>query len=191
MNKPKKQAIPQQIRTNRLLLRPYQKRDAIEMFEYLQEPESYRYLEGPGTLLTQQQVEEIVSGHIAADTDNKYVWAMTLPNELVGAITIKFQKEHRIAEIGYHVSKSVWGQGYASEAGEAIVDRAFEAYPQLQRIQAGIHPENLGSIRVAERIGMEHEGTLRRYAYIRGIAVDEAIYAVLRDTWRSSKVRLC
>ena len=64
MNKPNKQAIPQQIRTNRLLLRPYQKRDAIEMFAYLQEPESYRYLEGPGTPLTQQQVEELSLIHI-------------------------------------------------------------------------------------------------------------------------------
>ena len=77
-------------------------------------------------------------------------------------------------------SSAVWGQGYASEAGKAVVDAAFDAYPQLQRIQAGIHPDNVGSIHVAQRIGMEYEGTLRCYAYVKDKVADEAIYAVLR-----------
>ena len=180
MNERNKPTLPEAIRTTRLLLRPYRKSDATEMFEYLQDPESYRFLEGPGTLLTKEQTEEIVAGHIDGASDSKRVWAVTLDDSSIGAISIKLEKEQQIAEIGYHISKVMWGQGYASEAGQAVVDRAFRVYPELQRIQAGIHPENVGSIRVAERIGIEYEGTLRRYAFIKGEATDEAIYAVLR-----------
>jgi len=105
----------------------------------------------------------------------------------VGGISINFEKSHRIAQIGYSIKKDLWGKGLATEATSAVVDAAFEAYPDLQRIQANIHPQNHGSIRVVERIGMDYEGTLRSYAFVRDEVADEAIYAILRGKWRTFK----
>lgn len=174
------QSLPEEIDTDRLKLRPYNFSDVPEMYAYLQEPDVGRYLEGSGALLTKKQTEAIIARHILVDREKRNVWAITIDDLPVGAITINFTKERRIAEIGYHVKKSLWGCGYASEAVKMVVDLAFATCPDLQRIQANIHPENEGSIRVAKRSGMEHEGTLRCYSYVAGEAADEAVYAVLR-----------
>ena len=172
--------LPEEIVTARLTLRPYRFSDVAEMFAYLQEPDENRFLEGPSAL-TERDTEAIIARHILVDREHRHVWAITIDDRPMGAITINFSKAGRVAEIGYHIKKSLWGRGYASEAAKAIVDVAFEVCPDLQRIQANIHPDNLGSIRVAERAGMIYEGVLRAYAYIAGKPTDEAVYAVVRD----------
>ena len=172
----------QEIVTRRLKLRPYRFSDVPEMYAYLQEPGGNRFLEGSEEQLTEEATEAMIARHILVDKNLRNVWAITIDDVAVGAITINFAKERRIAEIGYHIKKALWGQGFATEAAQAVVETAFATCTDLQRIQANIHPENKGSIRVAERTGMEFEGTLRSYSYIAGKAVDEAVYSVLRAT---------
>ena len=59
-------------------------------------------------------------------------------------------------EVGYHVIKKYWGMGYATEAAQLFVDFAIEN--QLaQSVIAIIHPNNLKSIRVAEKINMKFD----------------------------------
>jgi RimJ/RimL family protein N-acetyltransferase len=89
--------------------------------------------------------------------------------------------EPEIAEIGYSIGRADWGRGLATEAAGAVITEAFASCGDLQRIQAGIHPENAASIRVAQRLGMTREGTLRAYAYVNGAVADEAVFAVVRD----------
>ena len=84
------------------------------------------------------------------------------------------------------MKKSLWGKGIASKAANTVVNAAFTSYPQLQRVQANIHPDNIGSIKVAESIGMKLEGVLRSYAIVHGITADEAIYAIIREEWRGA-----
>ncbi len=174
--------LADEIVTARLKLRPYRFSDVPEMYAYLQETDGSRFLEGAGSPPTLRETEEIIARHILADNTHRHVWAITIDDLPIGAVTINFFKERRIAEIGYHIKKSLWNQGYASEAAAAVVDAAFETCPDLQRIQANIHPENAGSIHVAKRVGMAYEGTLRSYSYIAGQAADEAVYAVLRES---------
>lgn len=59
-------------------------------------------------------------------------------------------------EIGYRLSKSAWGQGYATESARAVRDFAF-ATLGIKRLIAMIDPSNVASIRVAEKIGMQYE----------------------------------
>jgi ribosomal-protein-alanine N-acetyltransferase len=59
-------------------------------------------------------------------------------------------------EIGWMIEPSVWGQGYATEAGAAIRDEAFERL-ELESIVAVHHPENAASRRVVEKLGMRFE----------------------------------
>ena len=174
--------LPDEIVTKRLKLRPYRFSDAQNMHAYMQELGENRFLEGSGDPLSEKAAEAVIARHILVDKAHRNVWAITIEDLAVGAITINFAKERRIAEIGYHIKKALWGQGYATEAAKAVVAMAFATCPDLQRIQASIHPENKGSIRVAERAGMEFEGTLRSYSYIAGKAADEAVYSVLRAT---------
>lgn len=55
--------------------------------------------------------------------------------------------------VGYIYQRSYWGKGYAFEVASACVDYAFNVL-HLNEITAQIRPENIASIKVAERLGM-------------------------------------
>jgi RimJ/RimL family protein N-acetyltransferase len=59
-------------------------------------------------------------------------------------------------EIGWMLWPSAWGQGYATEAGGAVRDEAFERL-ELGSIVAEHHPENAASRRVMKKLGMRFE----------------------------------
>jgi RimJ/RimL family protein N-acetyltransferase len=59
-------------------------------------------------------------------------------------------------EVGYHVLKSLWGQGFATEAVTACRDQARDVL-RLPRVVALIDPRNTASQRVATRAGLVHE----------------------------------
>ena len=59
-------------------------------------------------------------------------------------------------EIGWMLWPSAWGQGYATEAGAAVRDEAFERL-ELGSIVAEHHPENAASRRVMEKLGLRFE----------------------------------
>ena len=150
------------------------------VYEYLQDEDMGRYLEGANGRPTMSDVENIIARHSQTDWSQRGVWAITSDDVAVGAVSLNFLKLRQVAEIGYSVKKPFWGQGITAEACEAVVDALFETHPELRRIQAGIHPLNQGSIRVAEKLGMRYEGTLRAYSYVKGAVADEVIYALLR-----------
>jgi len=69
--------------------------------------------------------------------------------------------ELRVLEIGYMLKKQHWGNGYATEGADALVQYAFTQIG-LNKVYASIRPENQRSIRVVERIGMKAEGSFMR-----------------------------
>jgi RimJ/RimL family protein N-acetyltransferase len=61
-------------------------------------------------------------------------------------------------EIGWHIKKTFWNQGVATEAATAARDLAFRRFA-IARLVAIIHPDHIASRRVAEKIGMHDEKT--------------------------------
>jgi [ribosomal protein S5]-alanine N-acetyltransferase len=59
-------------------------------------------------------------------------------------------------ELGYTFHRNSWGQGYASEAARCVFDYARDAL-RLPRVISLIHPENIRSLRVAERFRAQRE----------------------------------
>ncbi len=62
-------------------------------------------------------------------------------------------------ELGYWLVPDVWGKGYATEAGAAARDFAFEVVGS-ETLVSYIDPENEPSIRVAERLGARYDETI-------------------------------
>jgi RimJ/RimL family protein N-acetyltransferase len=60
-------------------------------------------------------------------------------------------------ELGYRLRRSVWGIGYATEGARALVAQALEA-EGYRRVYAHALLENVGSIRVMEKIGLAYVG---------------------------------
>ncbi len=77
-------------------------------------------------------------------------------------------------EVGYGFDKPYWGQGFATEVAAAWLRYGFE-HIGLKRIVAIAMPENIGSRRVMEKLGMRYERNARHYG------VDVVYYAMDRD----------
>lgn len=69
-------------------------------------------------------------------------------------IELRFERE-----LGYTFDRTAWGQGYASEAARRVFDYARDALGK-PRIVSIIHPDNVRSLRVAHRFGVQQEGSL-------------------------------
>jgi RimJ/RimL family protein N-acetyltransferase len=84
-------------------------------------------------------------------------------------------------EIGWMLTPSAWGQGYATEAGRAVRDEAFERL-ELESIVAVHHPENAASARVMEKLGM---------AFERDVVARDGwpyrLYRLTRQQWPSAR----
>jgi len=65
-------------------------------------------------------------------------------------------------EIGWHLRKSAWGKGYATEAARAGLDYARDRLA-LDRIIAVVFKENERSVAVTKRLGMTPRGPSDRY----------------------------
>lgn len=63
------------------------------------------------------------------------------------------------AEIGWALSPTVWGRGYATEAARAVLDWARQR-PDLQTIISITRPHNLRSRRVMEKLGLTYRGSV-------------------------------
>ena len=59
------------------------------------------------------------------------------------------------ASLAYYLARPFWGRGLATEAGRGFIRYGFEVL-KLTRIHAGMNAENIGSMTVAEKIGMRY-----------------------------------
>jgi [ribosomal protein S5]-alanine N-acetyltransferase len=62
-------------------------------------------------------------------------------------------------ELGYTFERSYWGNGYASEAARCVFDYAYDSL-KLRRVVSIIHPENVRSLRIAQKFGLRREDTV-------------------------------
>jgi RimJ/RimL family protein N-acetyltransferase len=67
--------------------------------------------------------------------------------------TFRDAGERGQAELGWSFARAHWGRGYATEAARAARDWAFEH--DVGSLISLIHPQNVRSIRVAEKLGAE------------------------------------
>jgi 8-oxo-dGTP diphosphatase len=88
----------------------------------------------------------------------------------------------REAEVGYWIGKPYWGQGYASEALEALADHGFRKLG-LERLTAAAMPENPASIRVQEKNGFVFAGTGEIDAPARGVKMTVERRVLDRAAW--------
>ena len=176
------------INTERLLLRAFEERDAEAMYaNWCTDPDVTRYL----TWQPHKSIEEtrdILTRWVAAYSDNiaTYNWAICFkPNLLpIGSISIADVSDlHARGEIGYCIGKPWWGMGIMSETLSAVIRFSFEQVG-FQRLQAVHSLFNPASGRVMQKVGMQYEGTMRRYSLAndgRKTYDDHLMWAVLRN----------
>ena len=85
-------------------------------------------------------------------------------------------------EIGYRLTRTMWGNGYGTEAACVVRDYAFESLA-LKRLIAMIDPDNFSSIRVAEKLGMHYE----REIMLEGYTHPDHVYVMTLDDFIGGK----
>jgi len=106
---------------------------------------------------------------------------------VVGFVRLAFDGV-RAGKLGYAVAFNHWGKGYATDAAGTLVDYAFRELG-LHRISAAIAPENVASLRMAQRLGMTFEGRIRDHVHTNGRWRDSLLYSVLADEWAADAGR--
>jgi RimJ/RimL family protein N-acetyltransferase len=155
-------ALPEELRTDRLVLRPPRPADAAGIFaRWTQDATVYRYLpKRPDTAVA--QTEQLVRRLIEQRRQGTALsWALTVPAEDRPLGAVRLTPAGHMAELAYALARGAWGRGYATEAAAAVVGAAW-ALPGGYRIWTRCDVDNAASARVLEKVGMQREGTLRR-----------------------------
>ena len=174
------------LRTDRLLLRPFQLTDADDVYAYAHDAEWGRYLPVPSPYEYRHAVE-FVARSVLAPRDTHPVFAICLSGRCVGGINIRIDTSRGTGEIGYSIARAHWGKGLTAEAARAVMDWAFNEF-DLAKITAMADQVNTRSSRVMEKLGMRRDGLLRSERPSDadpGARQDMVVYSVLRDEWQA------
>ncbi|HEX9712614.1 MAG TPA: GNAT family N-acetyltransferase [Actinomycetota bacterium] len=154
--------------TARLRARSWAPEDAEAGFAIYSDPEVMRYL-GDGTGAPVPSVEAMrrtLEARAEREAGSPFgMWALEQLEDgiVVGSILlIPLENRGPDIEAGWHLGRAHWGNGYATEAGRAILSYAFDTLG-LERVIAVVYPQNEASLRVAERIGMRRDGRMHAY----------------------------
>ena len=171
------------LRTERLVLRLHEPRDADPLRAYYGDPEVVRYVpfapwddestpEHMARRLTRRGLTSEARGlGVVAELDGRVVGDVALWTT---------DDAQRLAEIGWAFHPDVAGRGLATEAAAAVLDIAFGPYG-LHRVAAHLDPRNVASARLCERLGMRLEAHLRQCWWDDGEWTDSLVYGLLES----------
>ncbi|ASL48146.1 Putative ribosomal N-acetyltransferase YdaF [Burkholderia sp. AD24] len=162
--------------TQRLILLPRTLADTDDCLAMDNDPEVTRFVVGPwGDRLKHRAFVE--SRTLANYPAGMGYWTIRFradPTEFLGWILlIPADASGPEIEIGWRLPRKAWGSGIATEAARPVLQHAF-ARLELPEVVAEIDARNVGSMRVAEKLGLirrgevGHEGTVSvRYTVLR------------------------
>ena len=178
------------LETSRFLLRPFDISDSkrvqelagdIKVATYtLNIPHPYEDGMAEGWISTHKE-------HLEQDKIVTYAVVIKETQELIGAISLILNLNHKKAEIGYWFGVPYWNNGYCTEATTEIIKYGFEQLG-LNKIYACAVAENTGSWRVMEKAGMDYEGLRRQEVLKWGEFKDLKYYYILREDYYKSEV---
>lgn len=141
--------------STRLLFRQFTLDDADLIVDLNSDPAVMQYLHEPET--TTENAIQVLNDIILPQYEKGLGrWAVFLKytEEFIGWCGLKYLPESKEIDLGYRFKKQYWGKGYATEAAKTCISYAF-AHLSVGRIIAKTHIENIGSLKVIEKCGMQ------------------------------------
>ena len=168
--------LPEQIETERLLLRVRTVADAEDIFDFASRPEvSYPAGFPPVKTLEDEiyYLEHIPAGYgiVVKGTD-----------KVIGSVDFNHRHEDDVLEIGYTLHPDYWGRSYVPEAARALIDLGFKDLG-LHKIELTCFGYNVQSQRVAEKLGFTLEACIRDRKDAQGNRCDSLMYGLLKSEW--------
>lgn len=163
------------IETARLVLRPAREGDLDDMHAVLSDPRAMRWWSTPP--------------HDVLDQTREWLAAMIAGGG--AGLDLVIERDGRVIgkagfyqppDMGYILHPEHWGQGLATEALTAALDRLFATTNHAQAT-ADIDPDNAASLRLVQKLGFVRTGFAERTWDVGGEWKDSVYYALPREAW--------
>lgn len=150
------------------------------LFSLNSNPDVIRYT-GDSSFFNMSAAQNFVRDYDHYDKHGFGRWAVILKSEnrFIGFCGLRKDEITGDVDLGFRFFADCWSQGYATEASQAALQVGFETYG-LDTIIGRCLRENLPSIRVLQKLGMEFS-EVREESELLWL-----IYSLSRNDWRSS-----
>ena len=147
--------IRTQLETTRLRLRLFTHDDLQVMYILGTDPDVIKYADTPAKNMEEvrQRLEQGPLADYKKYGYGRFAVELKETGEVIGFCGIKYLPEIDLPEVGFRYMKEYWGRGIGTEAAEVCVGFARDDL-KIKKLIALIIPENIASIRVAEKLGM-------------------------------------
>jgi ribosomal-protein-alanine N-acetyltransferase len=146
------------IETERLTIRRFEPGDRASLAALYADPEVMRYI--PNGVLDDAGLERMLAKYARVEAEHGFTfWAIVdrASGRFLGDVGFGVYDRTGDPELGYSLARSAWKNGYATEAAGACLAAALEQL-DAPRVVALVDADNVASLRVAERIGMQQQG---------------------------------
>jgi RimJ/RimL family protein N-acetyltransferase len=159
-----------EIRTERLLLRPFQDDDAVAVAALAGNLNVARMTARIPHPFSEAQARQWIAGHAALRNSGEgYLFAILLDSALVGTIGIERNPSGGY-ELGYWIGEPWWGMDIATEAARGAIRFAAETLC-AETLEAGCLFDNPASYRVLSKCGFVRKGDVMQWCEARRQAV--------------------
>jgi ribosomal-protein-alanine N-acetyltransferase len=178
------------IETERLILRPFNEGDAVDLFAYLHAPTATCFLSQTLADLTSAEIEVQKRALDAGSVAICLKETGQVIGDLFGGGDGEEEEDAQTTSVGWNLNPEFGGQGYAFEAASALLDHLFRERG-FRRIYAYVEDHNTPSQRLCEKLGMRQEGLFIEFVSFTKDDADNPIYentmqyAILRREWHS------
>jgi ribosomal-protein-alanine N-acetyltransferase len=172
-----------EISTKRLVLREFGQGDLDAVHAFAADPAVCAFVEwGPNTIEETTAFLRQCGAEQLLEPRETITLAVTRDSTPIGSIALMCAESDLTlgpgeAEIGYVLRADAWGNGYAAEAAAAMLELAWNVLG-ISRVLATCRPENAGSVRVLEKVGMQCVDYLPGHKRIDGVDRDSLLFAM-------------
>lgn len=165
-------------------IRPLEMGDTLAMYQSVRESldSLKRWMTWAHDAYSENEAREwIANARVHWNSGAHYGFAITDPDnsDFLGTVSLSYLHPiYRFCNLGYWVRSSRSGHGYASRAARLASRFAFEKLG-LVRVEIVIAVGNQRSLRVAEKCGAHHEGTLMNRMITHGKVYDAIMFSLL------------
>ena len=182
-----RQTVPEEkyptLQTERLVLRTFEPGDTVDVYAYAQSA-TVGPMAGWAPHRSMEESRQVVQHFIRCGD----VWAIVekKTGRVIGSIGLHADRKRDVDNarmIGYALGERHWGQGYATEAAQAVLRFAFTELA-CPVVTAYHFPKNTRSKHVIKKLGFTAEGTLRFASTLPdGTLADAVCYSMTREEY--------
>jgi ribosomal-protein-alanine N-acetyltransferase len=177
-----------QMETDRLIIRPFTYQDQDSIYQVMKDKEMCEYTpDEPWESMEDAKyfVKQALWLYDLNHYTFRHFFAITRrgTDEIIGFCGVGgIGYDRNENEIFYSIGKAYWGKGYATEAATAVLKYAFDRL-NLENIIGVVHPENIASRKVMEKIGLKKVGIIHGLPAEHSFFNGEYLYSLSRDEY--------